>query len=401
MKSVRKLKMTALLLVITLFSSVLAQKSSTYGDSLAGFDEVAAKEAALKNGCFGNEFPVFMEMAKRRYINAKFNIKPKVNTFFLPNQGQKVTAVAPACTNEDFEGSAAGAVTTAGQVNGWTVGYGNISSANAVCNLNPATCCNNAPQEIQVFSVPGGLIDPVIGNTYPIYSVFGTAGPNAGIASNPGLGLTNMYGNNFIRINSSVGNPSHNSVAKLSKTFAVTAANALFQFAFIGVFAPSHACCDAPSMQIILTNATANTVIPCPNYSVTVPTSQCSNTNTMQYYVAGTGAAYNPSTFANYVFNKWKLNTMDLTAYIGNNVTIDVIVSDCPYGGHYGYVYFDAQCLPMDIIGNNSNFPAGTPSITLPTCGASGATITLPNGLGPYSWNGPGITGNLTVPSFT
>lgn len=400
MKRKINLKVMAMILLSALFTSVLAQKNANYGDSLAGFDEENTKKAALQNGCFGAEFPVYMEMAKRRFINEKYNIKPPVNKFFLPNFGQKVTAVAPACQNEDFEDpSGVGNITTANQVNGWTVGYGNVSGANAVCFLTPSTCCNNAPQETQVFSVPGGLIDPVIGATYPIYSVFGSGAPNPGIGSNPQLGLPAMYGNNFIRINSSVGNPSHNSVAKLSKTFNVTPQNALFQFAFIGVFFPAHTCCDAPSMQIVITNATTNSVLPCPNYSVTVPTTACQNTNNIQFFNAGSGTPFTGS--GQYVFNKWRLNTLDLTAYLNQNITIDVLVADCPYGGHYGYVYFDAQCKPMDIIGNGSNFPAGTPSITLPTCGANGATITLPSGLGPYSWSGPGITGNLTVPSLT
>jgi gliding motility-associated-like protein len=55
----------------------------------------------------------------------------------------------------------------------------------------------------------------------------------------------------------------------------------------------------------------------------------------------------------------------------------------------------------MDIIGNGNNFPAGTPSIVLPTCGANGATITAPNGLGPYQWWGPGLPGSYANPSFT
>jgi gliding motility-associated-like protein len=403
MKKVMKLKMIALvfasLLVSTAFGQV--QKMLSFGDSLQGFNEQSAKTAALQNQCFGDEFPVFMAIAKRNYIKAKYNLKSAPNPLFSMKFGQKLSSAAvPACTNEDFEGSPAGAVTTANQVNGWTVGYGNISSAGEVCTLLPATCCNNAPQECQVFSVPVGLNDPVIGATYPIFSVFGTSGPNPGIASNPQLGIPNMFGNNFIRINSSTPNPWHNSVSRLNKSFVVGPTNALFQFAFISVFNPQHACCDAPSMQIILTNLTTNSVLACPNFSVSVPTAACANTNTLQYFVVGSGVPYTNQPGVN-VFNKWKLNTLDLTPYIGQNIGIDVLVSDCPYGGHYGYTYFDAQCSPMVIVGNNSNFPAGTPSITLPTCGANGATITLPSGLGPYSWQGPGVPGPFTVPSFT
>jgi gliding motility-associated-like protein len=55
----------------------------------------------------------------------------------------------------------------------------------------------------------------------------------------------------------------------------------------------------------------------------------------------------------------------------------------------------------MDIVGNNQNFPAGSTSITLPTCGAQGATICATPGLGPYSWAGPNVPTNLSTPSMT
>jgi gliding motility-associated-like protein len=94
---------------------------------------------------------------------------------------------------------------------------------------------------------------------------------------------------------------------------------------------------------------------------------------------------------------------MDLSSQLGNMVTLEVYAIDCAASGHAGYVYFDALCQAMTIQGNNNGFPAGTPSITLPTCGAAGATITAPPGLGPYSWSSGQITipSNLSVPSNT
>jgi gliding motility-associated-like protein len=45
----------------------------------------------------------------------------------------------------------------------------------------------------------------------------------------------------------------------------------------------------------------------------------------------------------------------------------------------------------MDIIGNGNNFPAGTPSISLPTCGTGNtASITAPPVTGGYTWTTPG-----------
>ena len=50
----------------------------------------------------------------------------------------------------------------------------------------------------------------------------------------------------------------------------------------------------------------------------------------------------------------------------------------------------------MTVLGNNIPFPAGTPSINLPTCGLLGATICAPPGMGPYSWAGPGVVAPYT-----
>jgi gliding motility-associated-like protein len=363
-------------------------------DSLAGFDEPAAKIAALNEGYIGEEYKVKMFWNKRLYVNAKYNIQPKHNKV-IPANSPIYNSVTPACTNEDFEASAAGNITTQGQINGWTINGGSVGGSFNSCNLPPLT---NPPTECVLINCgPTGTIDPVIGGCYPIYSVFGS-NTNNGNTVNPSL--PQMYGDQIIRINSNVNNYS---VAKLSKTFAVTANNALFQFAFISVFSTGHTCCSAGAFQINLTNATANTVIPCPSYSISAPSPACPATNTnVNYFIAG-GACPAFTGSGTYIFNKWNFNSLDLSSYIGQNITIDIIASDCDASGHYGYVYFDAQCSPMTIIGNGNGFPAGTPNITLPTCGASGATITAPGGLGPYSWSSSQISipANLSVPSNT
>ena len=46
----------------------VAQKAYNFGDSLAGFDEVAAKHSALSEGFFGNEFSVQMYRLKERML---------------------------------------------------------------------------------------------------------------------------------------------------------------------------------------------------------------------------------------------------------------------------------------------------------------------------------------------
>ncbi|MGZ4044038.1 MAG: hypothetical protein ACXVO9_12610, partial [Bacteroidia bacterium] len=406
MKSPNKLMLLFILALTMGFNKGMAQVNkmasnhfSNYifdPDSLSGFDEEAAKLSALSEGFYGSEFNVKMFRLKREYINAKYNIQPKI--LFSHSTTQKITNIQPACTNEDFEGSTPANITVSNQINGWTVSGGsNASFPNNSCNLGG--CCPNAPSESALIqcNTSTGYIDPVIGGCYPIYSVFGTT-PNNGNSVNPNLPA--MGGDKVIRINNAVNDYS---IEKLSKTFAVTANNALFQFAFLSVFYPGHTCCDAGAFQIKLTNASANTVIACPNFSISAPSSQCTSTSTVVYYIGGGTCPVNNSSNFNPIFNKWNFNSLDLTSYIGSNITIDIIATDCTAGGHYGYVYFDAQCSPMTIIGNGNGFPAGTPQITLPTCGASGATVTAPSGMGNYSWNSSQISipANLTVPSPT
>jgi gliding motility-associated-like protein len=368
-------------------------------DSLSGFDQAAAEASAISEGFTGNEFPIRMWTLKRQYINSKYNIN---NTARRANHGQNTGGllfqpsmiVAPACQNEDFEASTPGIITLSTQIAGWTVEGGNVQPPADACNPNFIPGTNPSQSELINCPSGSGYIDPNIGGCYPIYSVFGN-GANSGAPINPQVPIA-FGGTKVIRINNNVNDFS---AEKLSKTFAVTPANAVFQFAFMSVFATGHGCCQAATFKIqVIANGS---VLTCPQFSVGAPSGQCTTVTPMPYYIP---QSCQPMVgLPAYAFSKWFLSSLDLTAYIGQNVTLGIAVTDCNAGGHWGEVYFDAQCLPMDIIGNGNGFPAGTPSITLPTCGANGATITAPAGLGPYSWSSQQISipAPLTVPNQT
>lgn len=383
-------------------------------DSLVGFDENAARASAISEQFLGAELKIKMYRLKREYIDNKYGIirpMPVYNTtnYLTANRPSPV----PGCTNEDFEASTPAAITTSNQIAGWTVSAGyngfvsNTSSLIAYypgglqnassCNL--LGCCPMPPSNSALIdcSAPGGFVDNVIGSQYPIYSVFGTGTVSGATAANPQIS-NGLFGTKILRLNDS--QTGDYSIEKLSKTFAVTSSNALFQFAFISVFSPGHGCCDAGGFQIRLTNASTNSIIPCPNFSVSAPSSQCTGTVPVNYLNVGSGTTYTPNVNFGNIYHPWKVNSMDLSAYIGQNITIDIITSDCTAGGHYGYIYFDAQCGPMTVYGNGNAYDAGT-NVTVPTCGASGATICAADGLGPYSWSGPGLTLNQTTPSMT
>lgn len=361
-------------------------------DSLRGFDEEAARRSAISEQFLGAEFKVRMYQLKRRYINDKFNLWPKESDDSFRHANKVKSNVVPGCVNEDFEASTAGIITVTNQIAGWTVTRGvhtQVPNANS-CNL--LACCPSAPVESELISAPNGYIDNTIGNCYPIFSVFGSTPGNAnGPVANPQI-TGGMFGDNFIRINSS---NNDFSVEKLSKTFSVTANNAIFQFAFISVMNAGHGCCDAGAFQIGLPG------IACPSFSASALSAQCVNTTQVIEFLGAQTCQTVTVNNANVIFNKWKISSMDLTQYIGQSITIEIVASDCTGGGHYGYVYFDAQCGPMTITGNGNVYPAGTNSVVVPTCGASGATMCATAGLGPYSWAGPNVPIGYTIPSYT
>ncbi|HQQ93130.1 MAG TPA: T9SS type A sorting domain-containing protein [Bacteroidia bacterium] len=348
-------------------------------DSLRGFDENAAARAAISEQFVGAELKVRMYQLKRHYINEKYGLVSNMPSAGAYNQSPEQKIVSAACVNEDFEATVAGPITGTNQVvNGWTLTAGTHTTNATYNSCNLLGCCPAYVNESAIITVTSasGYIDPVIGAQYPIYSVFGPSpGPVQATASNsqiPG----GMFGNTFIRLNSSMNNYS---IEKLSKTFLVGTSNTLLRFAFINVISCGHACCDASSFKVQLTNATTNSVISSASYSVSGLSAACNNTSWVTYYNPG---GFTPaSSSSQYIYNPWQFNFINLIPYLGQNVTIDVIASDCTAGGHYSYAYFDAQCTPLGIEVN------GVPGNTL-SC-VNSATVSGPANMPNYHWVGP------------
>jgi len=73
---------------------------------------------------------------------------------------------------------------------------------------------------------------------------------------------------------------------------------------------------------------------------------------------------------------QWQSVTTDLSAYIGQNVTIMVTVGDCSELGHFAYAYFDCSCS----------------SIELETFGCNPLNLSAPPGFDFYLWSPGGET---------
>lgn len=323
-------------------------------DSLSGFDEQSAKMTAAKENYSGIEYVYYMSKSKREFINQKYaliNSTPASSVFkplnTSPNQ------IMATCTNMDFE---------TGNLGGWTVTNGSNSNSSTM-----AGCCPNAGGITAV--VAGAGTDPVCGAS-----------------------LVSPFGGNFIcRINDvNTGAV----VERIRQTFTVTPANSLLQFAYLAILqAAGHSCNQQPFLNIRLLNC-ANQVIACPQAQVVAPSNSCGSST--PGFVSGGGGSfyYNPT---------WQISALDLTPFVGSCVTLEITVGDCTAFGHYGYSYFDAQCLPMNITVNGVQFPVGTSATTVALCGSGTATITAPPGLGPYTWNGPAGSGvsNVANQTFT
>lgn len=329
------------------------------GDSLIGFDESFYKAMALQEGFIGDEFHVFMYQKKREFIHDKFktvspmtmasgsNVIKENGSLYgkLIGGGQNIINAAP-CVNEDFE---------LNNFSGWTITSG-VNNNSCTYNLCPT---------------PGSAEAFIRTTPYADVNFPGNTLPNSPLGGTRVAQLNNNIANGGL-------------VTRLAQTFPVTGNNALFQFAYAAAFNSAHACCSQPFLNIYVKNC-QNQLLACPQISVVSPGPGCVSpapgfTNTGSIYKC-----------------LWQVRSIDLSAYIGSCVTIEVTVGDCSGWAHWGYVYFDALCGPMNIIVNGVTFPAGTQASTVTACGVNSATITAPPGLQPYVWNGPpgsGVTNN-------
>ncbi|MBK7666170.1 MAG: gliding motility-associated C-terminal domain-containing protein [Sphingobacteriaceae bacterium] len=328
-------------------------------DSMQGFDENAAKNEALSRGFFGSEYHVIMYSMKRDYINKKYGYT--YGTTFGSNAkgGPSTPSInAAPCINEDFESSPSTiSTTTVGTIGtglvGWTASWGQNSGVNGSCTQ--AGCCPNA-----------GSTDAWIRTT-----PWTAPAPLGVIPASP------FGGTKVIQMNDNI--TAKGEVVRIQQTFPVTSSNALFQFCYKAAMDGSgHACCDQPYIRVELLDC-MNNILACPQVSITPPGPSCATVSATGWSVSG-NISYTPN---------WIIKAIDLTPYMGTCVTIKITVGDCDGWAHYGYAFFDCQCLPMTINVNNILFPAGNAAVAVAACGVSTASMTAPPGLGPYSWTGP------------
>ncbi|MBK9284586.1 MAG: PKD domain-containing protein [Sphingobacteriaceae bacterium] len=269
-----------------------------------------------------NDKKEFMDAHSRIHAQTLSNPSPSGQKEIPNNQ---LNLMAGPCVNIDFE---------SGNINGWTgtSGYHPL--------FNPIGCCPT-PNGQQL--VMAGGVDPVGG--FPAIA--------------PGGNFSLRLGNNV----------NGGEADRIEQTFMVSAGNANFTYKYAVVFQdPGHTVAQQPSFQIEMRDSLGNQ-IPCTFYNV----------------AAGQGIPgfLNSQNTPGAIYKPWTNVMVDLSNYIGQNVTIRFTTYDCALGGHYGYAYIDGTCQAF-ITGSSDS-----------VCVGATKNFCAPTGLGSYTWNGPGIT-NVT-----
>ena len=159
---------------------------------------------------------------------------------------------------------------------------------------------------------------------------------------------------------------------KLSYTFTVLPDAPLFvyRYAVVFQFPPDHPVVKQPRFEISVKDQNGN-LIECGFYQVA-----CANNI--------------PGFIANgeFRFKNWTDVGVDLTDYIGRQITIEFATGDCAMGGHFGYAYIDGFATELKITQSPCN-PDGSVTLTAPpgfnyawSTGDVGQQTTLSNPVG-------------------
>ena len=163
---------------------------------------------------------------------------------------------------------------------------------------------------------------------------------------------------------------------RISKRITVTTANTLLIYKFAIVLQNpvlNHTQYQQPKFILKITDQSGNSN-DCNIYEVFASRA---NTN---FKTQGTGDDL-------LVYRNWTTAALDLSNYVGQTITLSVTATDCTEGGHFGYAYFDAECLKAKIVSSSA------------CLSSNGMTLTAPTGFETYVWNTGQTTEAITIPN--
>ena len=156
---------------------------------------------------------------------------------------------------------------------------------------------------------------------------------------------------------------------EISYQLTVSQDNSLFIYKYAVVLEdPNHTPNQQPNFNMRLVNAAGQQI----------------NGNCGIYTVYGGQSGQNFQNCNGITWLPWKTVGVNLSSLIGQTITIEFTTRDCSLGGHYGYSYLIAECMPLYI---NMNYCNGSNQVQL----------TAPIGFQNYQWT----PGGATTPSIT
>lgn len=199
-----------------------------------------------------------------------------------------------------------------------------ISSAGSFTNGNFETGDFSGWTQGAGFWTGGSAPDPT--NYLPGGSSY-NLGYNASAIVTAGLdpltdnNLNMVYSGKYsARVNDSNNNYSVSVISQTVQNY--TEAN--IYFAWAAVLQESHGVNDSDNFILKLTNDTLGTTL----YEVT-------------YNSANAPAGLFTRSSSSWYYTSWQVQNLDVSQYLGDTFTLSLLGSDCPYGGHAGYVYLD------------------------------------------------------------
>lgn len=318
----KKIKISVVLFI---FTCLLSNRLFSQADVKAPFNESFWNGYADKLQLGPKEREEFISAHKRDQSPAPavspqaIQLAPQVNNKIInPNN----SIFAGPCVNADFE---------LGDMTGW------VRSCGFHPGYNPLGCCPNPNGQQTIMTGAGN--DPFGG--FPLVY--------------PGGSFSLRLGNSGV----------NGQADRIEQTFLVSASNANFSYKYAVVFEdPNHPTNQQPFFQVEMIDSTG-AAVPC----------------TFYYVAAGSGIpGFFNSPTAGVIYKPWSTVLVDLTPYIGQNITIRFSTYDCSLGGHFGYAYIDGVC---------QSFSSGG---TATVCAGASTTFCAPAGVDSYTWNGPGLT---------
>jgi len=184
----------------------------------------------------------------------------------------------------------------------------------------------------------------------------------------PITGLPMVYSGNYaVRINDATNNYSVNALSQTVTNYGSTK----MYIAWSGVMDIAHSPGEASTFHIIVSDVTNGGNVALIDETYDAATGSPS--------LSGFKTASNGNMYSGWVVD-------DISTIIGHSYKITVVVADCIYGGHYGYVYLDTFA---------QSFPTANPGIVPSTSG--GGVIIMPGNV----WKGGAGTWNLTSSNWT